>query len=91
MNIYVGNLHYDIESEDLKELFIQLGEVSSAKVIKDRETGRSSGYGFVEMDNDDEGKVAISRLDQFEWEGRKIRVSEARPRADRRQRSNNRY
>jgi RNA recognition motif-containing protein len=91
MNIYVGNLHYDIESEDLKELFIQLGEVSSAKVIKDRETGRSSGYGFVEMDNDEDGKVAISRLDQFEWEGRKIRVSEARPRADRRQRSNNRY
>ncbi|MCT4637611.1 MAG: RNA-binding protein [Bacteroidales bacterium] len=91
MNIYVGNLHYDVESEDLKELFIQLGEVSSAKVIKDRETGRSSGYGFVEMDNDEEGKVAISRLDQFEWEGRKIRVSEARPRADRRQRSNNRY
>lgn len=80
MNIYVGNLNYRSSEEDLRTLFSQYGEVVSAKIIKDRETGRSKGFGFIEMTNDDEGEAAIKGLDQFEHQGRNLRVNEARRR-----------
>ena len=66
MNIYISNLSYSIESNDLSELFEEYGQVTSAKVITDRETGRSRGFGFVEMANDEEGQKAIDELNQAE-------------------------
>lgn len=83
MNIYVANLNYAINDDDLRELFSEYGEVSSAKVINDRETGRSRGFGFVEMANDEEGQKAITELDQAEISGKVINVAEARPREER--------
>jgi len=83
MNIYVGNLSFRTDDEELREVFAEFGEVSSAKVIMDRETNRSRGFGFVEMDNDDEGKAAIEALDGAEVGGRNLRVNEARPRENR--------
>lgn len=83
MNIYVSNLNFSTSSESLQELFAALGEVSSAKIITDRETGRSRGFGFVEMTNDEEGQSAISELNETDFEGKTIRVSEARPRPER--------
>ena len=80
--LYVGNLSYDTNDETLKGLFEQHGEVSSAKVILDRETGRSRGFGFVEM-NDDGATAAMQTLDGQDFEGRKIRVNEARERDSR--------
>lgn len=93
MNIFVAGLSYQITDADLKELFEEYGEVSSAKIITDRETRRSKGYGFVEMNNDEEGQRAISELNDAEYDGRKLSVSEARPRpegGDRPRRDNNR-
>ncbi|MAE70801.1 MAG: RNA-binding protein [Gemmatimonadetes bacterium] len=83
MNIYVGNLPYNMRDEDLRDLFEEHGEVMSAKVIIDRETDRSKGFGFVEMNSEDDGKNAIKALDGHESDGRALRVNEARPRADR--------
>ncbi len=78
MNIYVSNLSFNVQDEDLKEFFAPYGEVTSAKVINDKETGQSRGFGFVEMPDDAAAK-AIAELDQATVEGRSIRVTEARP------------
>ncbi len=83
MNIYVGNLPYNMRDEDLRDVFEEYGEVSSAKVIIDRETDRSRGFGFVEMNSDDDGRNAIEGLNGHEVDGRSLKVNEARPRADR--------
>jgi len=80
MNVYVGNLSYDLSEEDLKTAFEEYGEVTSAKIISDRYSGRSKGFGFVEMTSDDEGKAAIEGLSGKELAGRAIVVNEARPR-----------
>src|SRR3954451_5169554 len=78
--LYVGNLGYSVTSEELQELFEQYGAVSSAQVLNDRETGRSRGFGFVEMDNDAEAEAAIESLDGNDHQGRRLTVNEARPR-----------
>lgn len=83
MNIYVGNLPYNMTSEQLEEVFASHGEVVRAVVINDRETGRSKGFGFVEMADKEAGAVAISAVDGQEVDGRELRVNEARPREDR--------
>jgi len=80
MNIYVGNLSFNTHDEDLHEVFAEFGDVTSAKVIVDRETDRSRGFGFVEMSSDDEGNAAIEALDGAEVGGRNLRVNEAKPR-----------
>ncbi len=79
MNIYVGNLPFRATSDDLERLFGQYGQVDSAAVIMDRDTGRSRGFGFVEMANNDEARRAIQELDGFDHDGRKLRVNEAQP------------
>lgn len=79
MNIYVGNLSYKVSDNDLKETFEKFGEVASAKVITDRNTGRSKGFGFVEMENDSEAQNAIDDLDGTEMDGRTIKVNKAKP------------
>jgi RNA recognition motif-containing protein len=89
MNIYVSNLSFNVQDEDLREFFAPYGEVTSAKIINDRETGRSRGFGFVEMSNDAEAKKAIAELDGGTVEGREIKVSEAKPKPERSARSNN--
>ncbi|MGD8564447.1 MAG: RNA-binding protein [Desulfarculaceae bacterium] len=81
-NIYVGNLSYNSTEEDLRGLFEQYGDVQSAKVITDRDTGRSRGFGFVEMEND-AADAAINALNGSELDGRALRVNEARPREPR--------
>lgn len=83
VNIYVGNIPYRFSEDELRETFEAHGEVSSASIIMDRETGRSKGFGFVEMPNDDEAKSAIETLDGQDCGGRPLRVNEARPRGDR--------
>ena len=83
MNIFVTKLSYDTSSEALQEAFEAFGEVSSAKVITDRDSGRSKGYGFVEMENDDEAREAINALNESELDGRTIIVKEARPKEER--------
>ena len=82
MNIFVSNLNFKVKSEDLKQLFSQYGEVVSSKVITDKFSGRSRGFGFVEMKNDNDGDKAINELNQKEYEGRSISVSVAKPRTD---------
>ncbi len=77
--LYIGNLPYSVDDEKLHQHFSQFGQVESAKVITDRESGRSKGFGFVEMSSDEEANNAISQLDGQELEGRSINVSEARP------------
>jgi RNA recognition motif-containing protein len=84
MNIYVGNLSYGVSDDNLREVFEAFGTVSSAKVITDKYSGRSKGFGFVEMDNDAEANAAIEQLDGAEIDGRPVKVNEARPRNDRR-------
>jgi RNA recognition motif-containing protein len=79
MNIYVGNLSYKVSDQELQGVFEEFGEVTSAKVIKDRETGRSKGFGFVEMDNDEDAQTAIDELDGAEINGRAVKVNKARP------------
>ena len=81
--LYVGNLKYTATSENLQELFEKFGSVSSAQVLSDRETGRSRGFGFVEMPDDNEAESAIEGLDGQEHDGRRLTVNEARPRAAR--------
>lgn len=83
MNIYVSNLSFAIQDEDLREFFAAYGEVSSARVVTDRETNRSRGFGFVEMPNKEEAEKAIAQLDGAMADGRAIRVNEARPREER--------
>lgn len=82
VQIYVGNLNYRMTEDALQELFEQHGEVVSVKIVKDRFSGRSKGFGFVEMANKDEGEAAIQKLNDTEVEGRNIRVNFARPRND---------
>ena len=83
MNIYVSNLSFNVQDEDLKEFFAEYGEVTSAKVITDKFTGRSRGFGFVEMTDDAAAQKAIQELDGATVEGRAIKVSEAKPREQR--------
>ncbi len=83
MNIYVANLSWGTTSDSLQELFSQFGEVTAANIITDRETGRSRGFGFVDMPNDEEGQKAINELNETEFEGKNIAVSVARPRTER--------
>lgn len=80
MNIYVGNLSYDISEADLREAFEAFGEVDSAKIVTDRDTGRSKGFGFVEMADQTKGESAIDGLNGQDLGGRPLRVNEARPR-----------
>jgi RNA recognition motif-containing protein len=83
MNIFVSGLSYSLSSDELSEVFAQFGTVASARVITDKQTGRSRGFGFVEMPMDEEARNAISQLDQSEVKGRKIAVKEAEERAPR--------
>lgn len=82
MNIYVSNLSWGTKNDSLQDLFSQYGEVTSAIVITDRETGRSRGFGFVEMPDDKEGQAAIDALNNTDFEGKTISVNVARPRAE---------
>ncbi|MDH3494837.1 MAG: RNA-binding protein [Acidobacteriota bacterium] len=81
--LYVGNLSFHLNSDDLQEFFAQAGTVESARVIEDRDTGRSRGFGFVEMSTEEEAKAAIEQLNGEDFDGRNIVVNEARPREDR--------
>lgn len=83
MNIYVGNLSYRMTDDELRAAFEPFGEVDSARVITDRETGRSKGFGFVEMADGEQAQAAIDKLNGSEIEGRSVTVNEARPRQDR--------
>ncbi len=83
IKIYVGNLSYSTTSEDLQELFEGSGEVESAQVMQDRDTGRSRGFGFIQMASRDEGLAAIENLNGSEYQGRVLTVNEARPREER--------
>ena len=80
MNIYVGNLSWSMSDDDLSNLFTQFGSVSSAKILKDKVSGRSKGFGFVEMENDEEANNAIANLNETEVQGRKIIVNQSQPR-----------
>jgi RNA recognition motif-containing protein len=91
MNIYVGNLSYDTRDSDLEHAFSAYGTVDSARVIMDRDTNRSKGFGFVEMDSKDSGDKAIAALDGTDLQGRTIKVNEARPRETRESRPPRRY
>ena len=83
MNIYVGNLPYGIRDDELSNLFSEFGSVKSANVIMDRASGKSKGFGFVEMDDGEDAEKAIQSLNGREVSGRELRVNEARPRGDR--------
>lgn len=82
MNIYVGNLSYQLSDDELRQAFEQFGTVSSATIIMDKATGRSKGFGFVEMPDQASGEQAIKELDGADLKGRNIKVNEARPRTD---------
>jgi len=81
--LYVGNLTYKVTETDLEQLFSQFGTVQSAQIIQDRETGRSKGFGFVEMDTEAQAQAAIEGLHEREHDGRRLTVNEAKPREDR--------
>ena len=83
MKLYVGNLSFQTSSEDLQQLFAQAGTVESATVVEDRDTGRSRGFGFVEMASNEEGQKAIEQFNGTDFNGRNLTVNEARPREDR--------
>ncbi|MBK1723494.1 RNA recognition motif domain-containing protein [Thiocystis violacea] len=83
MRIYVGNLPYSVTDDDLRDLFGEFGELASAEVIKDKFSGQSKGFGFVEMPSNSEADAAIKALNEAEMKGRKLTVNEARPRAER--------
>ena len=83
MNIYISNLSFQITDEDLKDLFSEYGEVTSAKVITDKFTGDSRGFGFVEMPSDEQANKAIAELDKSKWDNRNINVSVAKPKEER--------
>lgn len=80
MNIFVAKLNYRTSVDQVNDLFANYGNVTSCKIIMDRETGRSKGYGFVEMDNDEEAQVAIEELNDYEFDGQTIVVKESKPR-----------
>ncbi|MBN2375069.1 MAG: RNA-binding protein [Sedimentisphaerales bacterium] len=82
-NIYVGNLSYGVTDTMLEELFAEFGEVTSARVISDRDTGRSKGFGFVEMSSDEEAMAAMEALNEKDVDGRALKVNEAQPKQDR--------
>ncbi|MFZ6051482.1 RNA recognition motif domain-containing protein [Halocola ammonii] len=84
MNIFVARLDYGVTSQDLEDLFSDYGSVSSAKVIMDRDTGKSKGFGFVEMDDDDAARSAINELNDYEVKGRNIVVKQAEDRREKR-------
>jgi RNA recognition motif-containing protein len=83
MNIYVGNLSYGMTEDELRDAFAAYGDVASVKILSDRETGRSRGFGFVEMPNQSEGEAAVTQLNGKDVGGRALRVNEARPRESR--------
>lgn len=83
MNIYIGNLPYSISEDELRDLFAAHGEVASANIIMDRDSGRSKGFGFIEMPNKDQGDAAIKAINETDVQGRNVRVNEARPRTER--------
>jgi RNA recognition motif-containing protein len=83
MRIYVGNLSFNTEEQQLEQLFASLGDVASVRLIRDRDTGRSRGFGFVEMTDAAQGRVACTTLDQQEFEGRRLTVNEAKPQEQR--------
>ncbi|MBL7702704.1 MAG: RNA-binding protein [Ferruginibacter sp.] len=82
MNIYVGNLSWSMTDDDLMNLFTEHGAVTSAKILKDKMNGRSKGFGFVEMEDDEAAKAAIAALNETEVQGRKLIVNESQPRAE---------
>lgn len=82
MNIYVGNLSWSMTDDDLMNLFTEHGAVTSAKILKDKMNGRSKGFGFVEMEDDEAAKAAIAALNEVEVQGRKLIVNESQPRAE---------
>ena len=84
MNIYVGNLSYGMSEDELRDAFGAFGEVSSVKILMDRETGRSRGFGFVEMPNQSEAETAITQLNGKDVGGRALRINEARPKEQQR-------
>lgn len=88
MNIYVGNLPYELTQDELKDVFAQYGDVSVVNIITDKMTGRSKGFGFIEMPDDANAKEAISKLDGYSFKNRNLKVSEARPREERSDRNN---
>lgn len=83
MKLYVGNLSFNTSNSELEELFAQIGSVESATVVEDRETGRSRGFGFVEMSSKEDGTKAIEELNGKEFAGRELKVNEAKPRENR--------
>ncbi len=83
MNIYVGNLSYEITDDEVKDLFSPHGEISSVSIIKDKQSGQSKGFGFVEMPNQAEAEEAIKALNESEVKGRNIKVNQARPKEER--------
>ena len=83
MNIFIAGLSFKVNDADLAGLFEEYGAISSAKVVVDRQTGRSKGYGFVEMEDEEAAAKAISELNEAEFDGRKISVSEAKPKEER--------
>jgi RNA recognition motif-containing protein len=91
MNIYVGNLPWSVKDDELRKLFSEFGDVSAANVIMDKFSGRSRGFGFVEMPNSDHAESAIKSLNDKEIGGRSLRVNEAKPREERPQRSHQRH
>ncbi len=82
MNIYVGNLNYNLTEDELRQIFEEFGEVVSAKIILDKYSGRSKGFGFVEMSDDEEANAAIAALNDTDVGGRNIKVNKARERSD---------
>lgn len=83
MNIYIGNLAYTVSEDDLRDAFSEFGQVNSANIITDKFSGRSKGFGFVEMSNDSEAREAIESMNNKDWKGRNITVNEAKPREER--------
>ena len=83
MKLYVGNLSFNTSNQDLSDLFAQIGTVETATVVEDRDTGRSRGFGFVEMSSREEGEKAIEELNGKEFAGRELKVNEAKPRENR--------
>ena len=81
MNIYVGNLPYNIQEDELKDLFAESGTVDSSKIISDKFSGKSKGYGFIEMPNEDEAKAAVEALNGTDVKGRNIKVNESKPKS----------
>ncbi|MBE6299117.1 MAG: RNA-binding protein [Bacteroidales bacterium] len=82
MNIYVGNLNFRVKEPQLQEAFEAFGEVTLVKIVRNKETGRSKGFGFVEMSDDDKARTAIESLNNSEFEGRRMIVSQARPKPE---------